>query len=157
VTTRLQELLPVIVPKAIEWAHARSGEILESGTPLTATELQMARAVGVANPENIRVLMVDSLPLPEDPLLREVAVQTGLLGDDMVGLTLGYGIYLCGDYRIERLIRHECRHVYQFEQAGSIDAFLPVYLQQIAAFGYDHAPYEIDATKHEVIDANLIG
>ena len=72
----------------------------------------------------------------------------------MVGLTLGYGIYLCDNYRIERLIRHECRHVHQYEQAGSIDEFLPEYLQQIAAFGYNNAPYESDATKHESVDVS---
>lgn len=149
----LQELLPVLVPKAIEWAHARSGEILNGGAPLTATELQMAAAVGVASPEKVRILMVPSLPLPDDQLLREVALQTGLLRPGMVGLTLGHGIYLCGEYRIERLIRHECRHVHQYEQAGSIERFMSVYLQQIAEFGYDHAPYEIDATNHEIIDA----
>jgi hypothetical protein len=44
-----------------------------------------------------------------------------------------------------RLLAHECRHVYQYEVAGSIEAFLPLYLQQIAEFTYDRAPLELDA------------
>ena len=40
-------------------------------------------------------------------------------------------------------------HVYQYEKAGSIAAFLPQYLQQIAIVGYANAPFEIDAREHE--------
>jgi hypothetical protein len=48
------------------------------------------------------------------------------------------------------LLSHECRHVYQYEAAGSIAAFLPVYLQQIATVGYESAPF--DRTRaHEFI------
>jgi hypothetical protein len=48
-----------------------------------------------------------------------------------------------------RLLAHEFRHLYQVEQAGSLAAFLPAYLQQIAEVGYDCAPYELDARAHE--------
>ena len=58
----------------------------------------------------------------------------------MVGLTLGYGVYVCHGHGTVRLLSHEFRHVYQYEQAGSIAAFLPVYLQQIVTFGYNNAP-----------------
>jgi len=149
----LQELLPMLVPKAIEWANARSREILDSGTPLTEAELQLAILVGVSSPEKVRILNVSSIPLPDDPQLRSVALQTGLFGPGTVGLTLGHGIYLRDDSRISRLIRHECRHVHQYEQAGSIDKFLPVYLQQIAEYGYTRSPLELDAIRHEVFAA----
>jgi hypothetical protein len=49
-----------------------------------------------------------------------------------------------------RLISHECRHVHQYEVAGSIAGFLPLYLQQIVSYGYEQAPYEIDAREHEI-------
>jgi hypothetical protein len=68
----------------------------------------------------------------------------------MVGLTLGHGIYVCDGHFSNRLISHECRHVHQYEEAGSIRAFLPLYLQQIAEYGYEGAPYEVDARDHEV-------
>lgn len=48
-----------------------------------------------------------------------------------------------------RLASHECRHVVQYEEAGSIAAFLPGYLKQLADVGYENAPYEIDAKAHE--------
>jgi hypothetical protein len=48
-----------------------------------------------------------------------------------------------------RLVSHELRHVHQYETAGSIAAFLGVYLAQIATVGYDNAPLEPDAIRHE--------
>ena len=88
--------------------------------------------------------------MPDDVELRSVALETGLLGPDMIGLTLGYGIYVCDGHIDNRLISHECRHVYQYEAAGSIENFLPIYLQQIAIHGYHDAPFEIDAREHEL-------
>ena len=77
--------------------------------------------------------------MPEDPVLQTAAVQTGLLGPGMVGLTLGYTVFICRSYQTVRLLSHECRHVYQDEQAGSIAAFLPGYLQQIVQFNGEKA------------------
>jgi hypothetical protein len=53
-------------------------------------------------------------------------------------------------YGTPRLISHEFRHVAQYEVAGSIEAFLPVYLAQIVEAGYEAAPFEVDARNHEI-------
>lgn len=148
-TFDLASALPLITPKAIAWAEQRASEILATGEPLTEQGMMLARRVGVATPEKIRLLFVTHLPLPIDPILSQAALQTGLLGPNMIGLTLGYGIYICNGHNSPRLLSHECRHVHQYEQAGSIAAYLPRYLQQIAQFGYTHAPYEVDARAHE--------
>lgn len=148
-TFDLRVALPLIVPKAIAWAEEQYLLILQDGQPLNKHLLAIARGVGVLHPESIRVIEVPSLPLPNDPDLKQAAAATGLLGPGMVGLTLGYGIYVCHGHGSIRLLSHEFRHVYQYEQAGSIEVFLPAYLQQIALFGYDNAPFEIDARDHE--------
>lgn len=147
----LQTALAYLLPKAIRWAEARSQEIQASGVPLAEEGLQIARSVGVERPERIRMAFVEKLPLPEDETLRRAALETGLLGPGMVGLTLGYSVYICQGHDSLRLLSHEFRHVYQYEQAGSIAAFLPGYLQQIATLGYSNAPFEIDARAHEII------
>lgn len=139
----------VLTPKAIAWAQQQESEILGAGTALSKSELALARQVGVQHPERIRIFLVPALPQPTDPLLLKAAQETGLLGPGMVGLTLGHGIYVCHGHNSARLISHECRHVYQYEQAGSIAAYIPKYLEQIASFGYTNAPYEIDARAHE--------
>lgn len=148
-TFDLREWLPILVPRAIAWAETQASLITQVGQPLGQELSTVARIVGVLHPELIRILEVQSLPLPDDPELRQAALDTGLLGPGMVGLTLGHGIYVCCGYATHRLLLHEFRHVSQYEQAGSIAAFLPVYLRQIVEFGYDKAPFEVDARAHE--------
>lgn len=145
----LETVLPLLLPRAIDWVTQQSEIILEFGSRLSDSEIRLAAAVGVAHPERVRVSIVPSLPLPEDSELKRVALETGLLGPGMIGVTFGYGICVCDGHIGNRLISHECRHVYQYEQAGSIGAFLPLYLAQIARFGYHNAPFEIDARQHE--------
>jgi hypothetical protein len=137
--------LPRLLPPAIAWAEAHEREVLAQGSPLNPEGIRLARIVGVQSPERIRVSLVAQVPLPEDPELRAVAIHTGLLGPQTGGLTLGYGIYIVHLHLTGRLLSHECRHVHQYEHAGSIAAFLPVYLQQIAEVGYARAPLELDA------------
>ena len=86
------------------------------------------RKVGVQYPELIRILLVEALPLPDDPILREAAVGTGLIGPHMVGSTFGHSILIVQGTLDLRLFSHECRHVHQYEEHGSISAFLPDYL-----------------------------
>jgi hypothetical protein len=141
--------LPRLLPMAISWAEARAAEARLAGTPLDAKGVRLARAVGVCHPERVRVAEVAALPVPSEAELRSAALRAGLLGAGSIGLTLGYAIYVVKGQLSNRLLSHECRHVYQYEMAGSIAAFLPVYLQQVVAYGYQMAPYEVDARAHE--------
>lgn len=149
----LRAALPVLVPKAIAWAEAQHAHIAQVGSPLNDGLLSVAASVGVQHPDRIRVAEIARLPLPDDPELRQAALATGLLGPGMVGLTLGYGVYVCHGHGSIRLLSHEFRHVYQYEHAGSIAAFLPAYLQQIVTVGYNNAPLEVDARAHERLHA----
>jgi hypothetical protein len=142
-------MLARILPKAIAWAEARSSEILACGVPLSDFNSMRAHLAGVSRPERIRMLEVASIPLPDDPELQAATLAAGLLGPNTVGLTLGYGIYIREGHSNNRLVSHECRHVYQYEEAGSIAAFLAAYLQQILSVGYAAAPLEVDARAYE--------
>ena len=146
----LAAALPRLMPKAIAWAEARSAEITASGVPLTNLEMRLAHLVGVQEPERVRILQVRAIPQPQDPELRQAVVATGLLGPNTIGLTLGYGIYIVAGHSSNRLVSHECRHVYQYEIAGSIRNYLPAYLAEIASDGYEAAPLEMDARAHEL-------
>lgn len=148
----LRSLLPQLLPPAIAWAEMQSRQAEQEGQNLNPEGLELAKRAGVRRPELIRVKMVDHLPLPAEPHLRQAAVETGLLGPCMVGLTLGYGIFVVRGHMTPRLLSHECRHVYQYEDCGSIAAFLPVYLEQIAMVGYHNSALEQDARVHEVGD-----
>lgn len=148
-TFDLQAALPVLVPKAIAWAEAQYSSIAQAGQPLNEAQLAIASSVGVLHPELIRIVEVSHVPIPEDPDLRHAAFAMSLLDPGTAGLTLGYGVYVCRGRKDVRLLSHEFRHVQQYEQAGSIAAYLPAYLEQVAAMGYDNAPFEIDARAHE--------
>ena len=148
----LQALLPRLIPRAIKWAEEVAADAASRGSLLDPSSLLDARSLGVQRPESIRVLMVDRLPLPSDAELQMVALQTGLLGPEMMGLTLGYSILICRGQMCRRLLSHECRHVFQYEQAGSIALFLPEYLDSIIRVGYEDCPFEQDARAHELTD-----
>ncbi len=145
----LKAILPDLLPKAIEWAEGEASRVKSLGRALTNDEISLASRVGVVKPELIRIQSCDCLPMPQDPLLKAVAVQTGLLGPHMAGLTLGYSVLIIQGHETLSLLAHEFRHVFQYEQHGSIAGFLPPYLQQIAEYGYEDAPFEIDARAYE--------
>lgn len=143
----LQEL----VPEAIAWAKVQAQHVAQIGTPLAAPGLALAEQVGVKHPELVRLLYVSQLPIPVEQLqLRQAVLDTGMLGPDMAGLTLGHSIFIVPGHDDARLISHELRHVGQYEALGGIDGFIPIYLAQIDSVGYDLAPLEQDARAHEI-------
>ena len=141
--------LQTLLPKAVAWAERQSSEILCTGAPLTNTEAALAVRMGVARPQHVRIQVVAEFPRPEDPELFAFAEGAGLSSPTMHGLTLGHGIFIRKGYRANRLVSHECRHVFQYEQHGSIEAFLRVYLEQVGRVGYWNAPLELDAYANE--------
>lgn len=145
-----QLLSPVLIELAVSWAEKQAALILHDGMPFSASGINLARSAGVDHPERIRLLQVMQIPFPDDPQLIKIATETGLLTPNIAGLTLGYGIYLRHGHCTPQILSHEFRHVYQYEQAGSIAAFLPEYLRQIAQYDYANAPLEIDARRHEI-------
>ncbi len=145
----LAAALPRLLPVAIPWVESQQADALATGRPLTATELALANAVGVRDTGRVRIKLVNQLPQPPHPELRAAADQTGLLGPGMEGVTFGYAVFVRNGCVTNRLVSHELRHVYQYETAGSIAAFLPEYLRQIVTVGYSRAPFELDAQRHE--------
>ncbi|QRM19758.1 hypothetical protein GBK02_10265 [Dechloromonas sp. TW-R-39-2] len=87
------------------------------------------------NTDLVKVLQVTDFPFPEDRLLGDAVKAMGLLGNGVIGITLGYGILIREGHYSERLLAHECRHIYQFEQAGSLDSFLMAYVRGVNKYG----------------------
>jgi hypothetical protein len=142
--------LQTLLPMAIQWAEEHSEKIQNEGTPLTTKQIEIAKQVGVTNPEKVKILEVSKLPFPTDPKLNQAASQIGFLSETMKGLTLDHSIYICDGYNTTCLLSHELRHVYQYETFGSIPNFLVEYLNQIALVGYENSLLEQDARKHEI-------
>ena len=142
----LEKVLPVI----LAWSANREQEVLESGEPLTPTQQQFAAESGVENIERIRLLFVDRVSQPQDPELLQMASSVGLPLDNTAGRALGYGVEIvAGSSNQERLLRHEFRHVHQFEANGGLEVFLAIYLRSIVDYGYVDSPWEKDARRSE--------
>ena len=47
----LAAVIPKLLPQAIEWVESRSAHILSIGQPLTEKGIEVARSVGVLDPE----------------------------------------------------------------------------------------------------------
>ncbi len=149
-------LLRQLLPAAIAWVIEQSLHIARLGVPLPQAMLAVAKDVGVARPERIRVMLVDRIPVPKDPVLRLAALRAGLLPPGAVGLTLGYGIYVKWGHQTVRLLSHECRHVFQYEVFETIDRFLAAYLEEMLTYGYAAMPLELDAQAVEVANDDLV-
>jgi hypothetical protein len=148
----LKAALPELLPKAISWARAEARRGARVGRALNDRECEFARKVGVTHPERIRIVTVEALPMPIDPPLRAAAAQAGFLNPRMKGLTLGHSVFICRGHETPNLLSHEFRHVYQYERAGSITAFLRGYLPERVERGQAATTFDTDATAHERTD-----
>lgn len=138
-----------LLPLALDWVIEVEQNCLKNGRRLSESEIQDALSVGVLKPENIRILVVQSVARPEHPALLQAATETGLLGDSAAARTMGYGIEVVVGFETRRLLRHEFRHVYQFEQAGSLELFINAYIESVLTYGYHDSAFEQDARAHE--------
>jgi hypothetical protein len=135
-----------LLPLAVEWAHEQEQRILREGVPLSEQEIVDARAVGVREPERVRLLQVDAIPTPRHPILKAAAGAIRFLTPAPRGLTLRHGIFVRSDcWRDRSLVAHELVHTAQYERLGGILPFLRRYLFECATIGYSNAPMEREA------------
>ena len=138
------------LPLVVLWAKKHHDLIQEQGAELNEEGMEMARSVGVAEPERIRIMLVDEIPFQEDPVVYSLAKSVGMLSGQVSGITFGHSIYIVKACQSARIYSHEFRHVHQYETLGSIGEFMEVYLEQVLMFGYHQAPLERDAREFEV-------
>jgi hypothetical protein len=144
----LSKQLSTLISLASSWAEIQSNNILRFGIGLNENQLELARIVGVQKPDQIRVMLIRKIPVPEDEILRTVCKQLNFLGPDTEGLTLYYGIFIKKGLQLNRkLLAHEFRHVAQYEQHPSITSYLSIYIPELLKYGYTNAPLEVDAER----------
>jgi len=135
-----------LLPLAVAWATEQEREILRDGASLSAEEIADAHAVGVQNPNQVRLLQVETIPRPSQPQLKAACDAIDFLTPATRGLTLGYGIFIRSDcWRDRLLIVHELAHIAQYERLGGILPFLRRYLFECLTVGYLASPLELEA------------
>jgi len=139
-------LVPVILPYITRWIEAREQQILIEGSPLSEQSAADARAIGVGNPERVRLLRVAKVPLPAGRLITLAEHLAGGPWEHTAGLTARYGIFIREAYWGDRrLIAHELAHTAQYERLGGIAPFLRAYLTECLTSGYAGAALEMEA------------
>ena len=147
-------LVPLMLPIGCKWMQRQERRILSEGVPLNAAQTADARALGIREPERVRVLVVDRVPLPGGSgLARTVGRLTGMLSHETAGMAIGHGVFLRQSLQHDRrLLAHELVHVRQYERQGGPRPFLRQYLRECLAVGYFSAPMEEEARA----DANTL-
>jgi hypothetical protein len=140
------EQFEALLPLACEWAQQQEVTILRDGVPLTGEQICDARTIGVAQPDRVRLLEVNVIPLPKHPGLRTAAQATHLITPNTIGMTFRHGIFIRSEWWGDRrLIAHELVHTSQYERLGGIQPFLAQYLHECITVGYPAAPLEQEA------------
>lgn len=142
------QTLEELLPEAVKWCRTQDAMILARGVPLDAWESEVARRLGVAQPDQVRLLGVPTMPLPTDLVLRAAAQSLGLASSQSVGMALGYGIFVRDDcWRQRDIVVHELVHSAQSERLGGLDEFLRQYFTECFLHGYARAPLEQEALR----------
>src|SRR5205823_9149344 len=68
-----------LLPIAVQWAKKQEEFVLKHGNLLSSRHIADAALSGVTNPARIRVLVVDRIPLPDDPDLAEASKRIGIV------------------------------------------------------------------------------
>jgi hypothetical protein len=137
-----------LLPLAAKWASEQEKRILRDGVPLSEQEISDAKAVGVRDPFQVRLLRIEAIPSPRHPLLRIAQSAINLLTSTPRGLTLQHGIFVRSDcWRDRALIVHELAHTAQYDRLGGSLPFLRKYLFECATVGYRKSPMEREAAE----------
>ena len=135
-----------LLPLAALWVAVQERRIRRNGVPLSPEGLRDAALMGVARPQNIRLMKVDRIPWLNGALVKWLSRIVPAVSCNTVGLSLRYGIYIRSKYWGNRqLIAHECVHTGQYERHGDIVGFLRAYFTECMECGYPDAPLEQEA------------
>lgn len=132
-------------PRVRAWYDAVETRCLPLGRPLTAQEMDDARRLGVLRPQDVRVVVLNAFPMPEDAELRAEAERHGLGSRTEAGRTMGHAILLkAWALDAPTVLRHELVHVAQMDRLGR-EGFLRRYLMELEMLGYAGSPLELEA------------
>ena len=150
---RIADNVEALMPGGLAFVDESEREVLRRGRPLTADETRLAQAVGVAHPEQVRVLVTDEFTRPRDREFILLARRLGIdVDEEEKGRAAGYGIQLKPHFqRSRRLLAHELTHVAQYERMGNA-ALVRQYFLELLVVGYERSPIEAAARANERIE-----
>jgi hypothetical protein len=124
-----QETFDYLLPLAYHWAKEQEEFVLARGNPLNARHTRDAVLVGVQDCARVRVLVVDRIPLPENPELAEASKRIGIITEDTRCVGFGHALIIRVDAWNDReLILHNLVHIAQCERCGGLAQWVRQYL-----------------------------
>lgn len=127
------------------WALSQEEKVLKRGEKLSEKLMEVARDIGVARPEEVRVLEVDQIPLPPFSHLFACITSTNLPHHPN-GIAYGHALYIRRACRDDlSLWVHELTHVAQSERCGGTAKFIESYLDECLKNGYYGNRFEKEA------------
>ena len=135
----------LLTPPIALWVWQQQRRVLRDGRPLAQAEAARARAVGVKDAESIRLLALETIPMPGPSWAHRVAQGLSFPALSAAGMSVGRGIYIQRQFEHQEVILiHECVHAAQYERYGIV-GFIWRYLVQCLRYGYISAPFEREA------------
>ena len=124
-----QETFEQLLPRAYEWAKEQEEFVLSRGNPLGPRHIADARLAGVQDCARVRVLVVDRIPLPDDPALAQAARRMGIISEETRCMGFGYALIIrVDDWNDRELILHNLIHIAQCERSGGLEQWCRHYL-----------------------------
>ena len=124
-----QQTFDYLLPVAYQWAKAQEEIVLAHGNPLSPRHMVDADLAGVGDRAAVRVLVVDRIPLPENPELAEASRRIGIITEDTRCVGFGRALIIRADAWNDReLILHNLVHIAQGERSGGLEQWVRRYL-----------------------------
>ncbi|MCO7187584.1 MULTISPECIES: hypothetical protein [unclassified Pseudoalteromonas] len=140
----------VLLPQYISWAEETDIQGRQIGEPLDQKHLAIAKEIGIQSPEKVRIVYVDEVPFPHDNFaLKTLGEALGFVGEGIINnaQVIGYSIYVRHGFELTTpKLAHELVHVLQIERS-SLQAIVTQHFSDLAEYGYDNSPLEVEAFK----------
>jgi hypothetical protein len=155
-----QKAFDDLLPLACNWAKQQEEFVLKHGHPLGPTHAWDAHLAGVKDCARIRVLVVDRIPLPENPKLAEASRRFRIISEETRCVAIGHALIVRGDAWNDReLILHNLVHIAQCERAGGLEKWCRLYLDnRVSCANFTAGSLEEEARRiaHEICTADAV-
>src|SRR5439155_15662440 len=92
-----QQTFEHLLSLAYQWCKATEKFVLAHGAPLGPRQLADARLAGVQDCSRIRMMVVDRIPLPDDPELAEATRRVQIITEDTRCVGFGHAVIIRAD------------------------------------------------------------
>lgn len=144
-----QEIYANFLNYYIDWAQTIEAQGQNIGIALTPEQMALAAEIGIKKPEKVRLVFVDEVPFPKDNAeARAIGEKFGFIGSGITNnaQAFGYTIWVRKGFDLSRpRLAHELIHVLQIERSQNFALYAKQYLSELAQYGHDNAPLEVEA------------